>query len=219
MNAIDATASSSATSSTARTTSLGQDFDNFLLLLTTQLQNQDPTAPMDSDKFTSQLVQFSAIEQQMETNTKLGQLVGLLGASATTQALQFLGSEVTIDSSVMYATKLGGRADYELPSDVASVAIRVFDGEDKVVHTAAGKTSAGPQSFVWDGSRADGGKTVAGNYRVELTAVDAAGKPVPVSTTRTATVESVDTRPDGLFLNVGDQSVPVAAVRKVTRAS
>lgn len=222
MTLIDSTSAAStstSTTQTARSTSLGQDFDNFLLLLTTQLQNQDPTAPMDADKFTSQLVQFSAIEQQMETNTKLSSLVGLLSSSATTEALQFIGAEVTIDGSVMHADKLGGQTFYQLPSEAKSVSVRVFDKDDKVVHTASGKTGAGPQTFVWDGTRTDGGKIEAGNYRVEITAVDAAGKPIDVDTLRTAVVDSVDTETDGLFLNIGNLSVPVAAVRKVTRPS
>ena len=96
MEVSNATATQSKSERSSAT--LASDFDSFLLLLTTQLQNQDQLEPMDAEKFTEQLVQFSGVEQAIETNAKLEDMVGLLQTSQTTAALQYLGSSGRADT-------------------------------------------------------------------------------------------------------------------------
>src|ERR1700761_3109379 len=75
----------------AATTGLADNFQAFLTLLTTQLKNQNPLDPLDSNQFTQQLVQFASVEQQMNMNTQLTTLVSMQKATQSTQAMSFLG--------------------------------------------------------------------------------------------------------------------------------
>jgi flagellar basal-body rod modification protein FlgD len=89
--------SSSATSSTGANSvgALSTNFNSFLNLLMTQMKNQDPTSPLDSNRFTSELVRFSQMEQQISTNSSRGQLIQSTQAGDLTQAGWMLGSSVT----------------------------------------------------------------------------------------------------------------------------
>ena len=78
--------------------SLSSNFNDFLSMLMTQLQNQDPTSPMDTNQFTSELVQFSSVEQQINTNTSLTQLIQLTQAGEVMQASAMTGKQVTVSS-------------------------------------------------------------------------------------------------------------------------
>src|ERR1700760_658832 len=96
------TSSPGSTISQVGTTALGSlsdNFTNFLSLLMTQLQNQDPTSPLDSNQFTSELVQFTSVEQQIDTNTDLTQLIQLTQASQIEQSSAMLGKPATVTSS------------------------------------------------------------------------------------------------------------------------
>ena len=76
--------------------SLSANFGDFLKMLMTQLQNQDPTSPMDTNQFTTELVQFSSVEQQINTNTSLTQLIQLTQAGEVMQASAMTGKQVTV---------------------------------------------------------------------------------------------------------------------------
>src|SRR5215813_8442151 len=93
-----ATTPSSSGSTTDAINKLSGDFNNFLTLLTTQLKNQDPLSPMDSTQFTQQLVAFTGVEQQINTNAKLDQLIGLDKSNLTTGAATYIGNEIEATS-------------------------------------------------------------------------------------------------------------------------
>src|SRR6202789_478055 len=96
------TPSTNATASTATAAGLdgsqqlAGNYNTFLTLLTTQLQNQNPLDPLDSNQFTQQLVEFSSVEQQVNMNTNLQTLISLQQTSDATSAMQYLGSNVTL---------------------------------------------------------------------------------------------------------------------------
>src|ERR1700744_3953324 len=95
---------SSTSNSVNSTVSSGQaqlntDYDTFLQLLTTQLKNQDPLSPMDTNQFTQQLVEFAQVEQQMKSNDQLGSLVSMEQSAQQTTALAYVGSTVVVDGS------------------------------------------------------------------------------------------------------------------------
>src|ERR1700723_39717 len=96
------TNSSSSNASSATNSSLDQlasNFNSFLTLLTTQLQNQDPLDPLDTNQFTEQLVEVTGVQQQVDMNSNLQTLISLQQPTEATQAMQFLGSNVTIAGS------------------------------------------------------------------------------------------------------------------------
>src|ERR1700719_3181556 len=114
-----AASSSSSSSSSASSTGLNSqtiagNFTTFLTLLTTQLQNQDPTNPLDTNQFTQQLLEFAQVEQQLKSNDQLGTLVSLQQTAQATQALSFVGETVTVNSNS--AQLANGQASWTLSS-------------------------------------------------------------------------------------------------------
>src|SRR5215470_11913841 len=93
--------SSSSSSNLSSTTgsTLAGNFQTFLTLLTTQLQNQNPLDPLDTNQFTQQLVQFAGVEQQLKTNTELKSLIDIEKSAQATQALVYVGNTVAVDGS------------------------------------------------------------------------------------------------------------------------
>jgi flagellar basal-body rod modification protein FlgD len=198
---------------------LSADFDGFLKLLTTQLQTQDPLSPMDAEKFTSQLVQFSGVEQAIRTNTQLESLVSLMQATQHTAALQYVGATVELDNSRTHLP-LGGEASiaYTLAAPAAAVRIAIVDDSGKTVRELAGATGEGPQSVSWNGIDDDRLGRPAGTYGVRIEALDAAGRPMPVSLATTGKVDALLQTEEGLVLSVGGRTYPLDAVRSVLPA-
>lgn len=199
-------------------TSLAGNFETFLKLLTTQLRSQDPLSPMDTDTFTSQLVQFSSVEQALKANRQLEQLVSLSRSSAAASGLAMVGRKVEVDGSRMLVDEEGGSTIYELASPATSVTIRIFDPTGRLVHTAAGTTSQGTNRFDWDGKLLEGQRAPAGLYKVAVSAVDAQGRPVEARLERTTTIDSVETRDSGLVLIGGGLPLAPEAVRPLASA-
>jgi flagellar basal-body rod modification protein FlgD len=203
----------------AEETGLASNFETFLQLLTTQLKNQDPLSPMDTERFTSQLVQFSSVEQALKTNRQLEQLVNLTRTSAASAALAMVGRAVRVDGSRMLVDGRGGATIYELPQRAASVTVRIFDADGRLVHSAAGDTEAGANRFVWDGKLLDGGRAATGLYRIAVTALDGQGRPIEANFERTTTIESLETRESGLVLVADGVPLAAEAVRPLPSAT
>ena len=132
-------------------TRLSDNYDTFLILLTAQLQNQDPLAPMDSTQFTQQLVQFSQVEQQIRTNEQLEGLVTQYQAASAGAALSYLGRDAIIEANDTYLA--GGAANwaYRLPRTAEDVTIRVRDLDGRTIFTSTGPATQGEHLFTWDG--------------------------------------------------------------------
>src|SRR3979490_2028205 len=90
--------SKTTTSSTA-TAGIADNFQTFLTLLTTQLQNQNPLDPLDTNQFTAQLAQFAGVEQQLKQNDQLKSLIAIEKSAQSTQALVYVGNTVAVDGS------------------------------------------------------------------------------------------------------------------------
>src|SRR3984957_7966170 len=112
-------AASTASQSTNPLTSLSSNFNDFLTLLTTQLQNQDPTSPMDASSFTSELVEFASVEQQISTNTNLTQLIQLTQAANVTQSSAILGKHVSVQSTQIPLQNATGTLNFTTPTPEA----------------------------------------------------------------------------------------------------
>lgn len=215
-----ATTAAAASQSQRSGSKLTENFDSFLKLLTAQLEHQDPLSPMDATQFTNQLVQFSTIEQAIQSNSHLEKLTDLLESDGLTSALDFIGTEVGFDSDQI---RLGATGDatfaYRLPQAAAEVRITVRDAKGAIVREAAGQPGAGDRAFVWDGKGANGQRLATGLYRVEVAATDAAGGAVQVASRASGVVEGVETGSDGLRLLVEGVPVSLDQVRNVVRRS
>src|SRR6202050_3371824 len=142
------TAANAATSSTSAATAAGAsgaqelagNFNTFLQLLTTQLQNQDPLSPLDTNQFTEQLVEFASVEQQINENSNLQTLISLQQTSEATQAMQFLGSTVTVNSNAAALSNATGQeATWSLNSpSPATAAVTITSSTGQVAYTGTG---------------------------------------------------------------------------------
>lgn len=171
---------------------LAGNFDTFLKLLTTQLQNQDPTAPMDSNQFTQQLVEFAGVEQQLNANNYLQQLVNNSLATSTSTAAGYIGRQVTTGGDQASLSNGSAHWSYTLGANTASTAINITDAAGDTVYTTKGDLTKGPHIFTWDGRTNDGGTAPDGTYSIQIAAKDTGGNKVAADTTITGVVSAVD---------------------------
>lgn len=163
--------------STSAFSKLSTNQQTFLTLLTTQLKNQDPTNPTDTKDFTNQLVMYSQVEQQINTNKKLDVITKLQGNSAVQNALGAIGKDVKVDSNILNYSGTGkGAVEYNLSANAKSNTINVLDEKGKIVFSTKGSLESGVHTFEWDGKKTDGTQAAKGKYTVSMEAKDAAGK-------------------------------------------
>lgn len=199
---------------------LAGDFSSFLKLLTTQLQNQDPTAPLDTNQFTNQLVLFSQVEQQLQTNKNLEKLIGDSSATGIQQGLGYIGKAVdAVGDKGVLADKNAVFA-YSLPQDANTVDVSILDGTGQPVFSGTGSKKAGKNLVVWDGVNSFNGNTMPdGTYQIVVTAKDIKEEKIAATTYTTGRVTSSELDADGnTVLNIGSAKVPindVVAVRDI----
>lgn len=201
------------------TQKLADDFDAFLNLLVTQLQNQDPLEPMKSQEFTNQLVQFSGVEQQLATNDKLDSLLNLQNGSRAGSAVNYIGREIEAAGSQLSLQNGSASFAYELNDNAAGAVIQIANGEGNVVRTLEAETAAGRHEMTWDGTDGDGNALPDGPYTMSLLAVDAENKTVQGTTSVFGRVTGVETSGDGVLLNIGDIGVDLSKVKAIHETS
>jgi flagellar basal-body rod modification protein FlgD len=195
---------------------IAQNFDTFLQLLTTQLKNQNPLDPLDTNQFTQQLVQFASVEQQINMNTQLTTLVSLQKATQATQAMGFLGATATVDGAT--ATLTGGKATWNFSSDKpATGTINIKSSTGQTVYTGTFPLNAGAQTFTWDGRGNNGTLNPDGAYTLSITAKDASGSSVAISSEVRGTVDAVDLTQNPPVLTIGGQSFTLDKIKSVVR--
>lgn len=196
-----ATSTSSTTSSGATAfSSLAGSETTFLKILTTQLQNQDPTAATDTNQFTQELVQFTQAEQQLDTNAKLDSLIALQkNSSGLSSTLGYLGSYVEVPTtSQLPLQNSQAELAYTLPSVAKTVSVAVMDSTGKTVTTLSGPTASGVDRVAWDGKDSSGTAVADGTYTFQLTATDASGNALtPTNISTVGLVTSLTSASDG----------------------
>lgn len=196
---------------TSATTGFGENFDSFLKLLTTQLQNQDPLSPLDTNQFTQQLVSFSQVEQAINTNTKLAALVSMQSANQLVSALPVVGKTIEFSGdTTALTTGSPARFSYTLGDAANGTVLTVLDKNNTVVWRGAGETGSGRHDFVWDGTGLDGASVPAGDYKLAVTATRADKSAVSVTQTAFGTVGSIQSQNNSTVLAVGDLTVPMS---------
>jgi flagellar basal-body rod modification protein FlgD len=216
-NATGAASASAASSSSAASTDRSQiagNFQQFLQLLTTQLKNQSPLDPLDTNQFTQQLVQFASVEQQLKTNDTLSSLLTSAKASTAATAATYVGLDVTADGATQSLSN--GTASWTLtPARAAKASVTIKDANGAVVATKNTTLPAGAQTFTWDGKNAEGSALPAGSYTISVGAQDTSGQSVAVSTEVSGTVTAVDISGGAPVLTVGGASVPLSTVKTI----
>jgi flagellar basal-body rod modification protein FlgD len=182
-----ATTASSASASTSGGAlgSLGSNFNDFLQLLMTQLQNQDPTAPMDTNEFTSQLVQFTSVEQQINTNTALNTLIQATQTGNLLNTTNLVGQQVQVSGNQMSLQNGQGSIDFTGTAG-SPVTIGVYTSTGVLLDTATVTPTAGTNTWTWNGQDQNGVQQPDGAYKV-LVQNAADGTAVPFTTGGTVT--------------------------------
>ena len=214
VGATNSTANSSAASSTANSAEIASNFTEFLQLLTTQLQNQDPLSPMDTNQFTQQLVEFAQVEQQMKSNDSLATLVTLQQSAQTTQALTLVGATVVVNGST--AQLANNQATWTLNSTTpATATITIADSTGQNVYTGSTTVNSGSQTFTWNGVGNNVQQWPAGTYTLTATATSASGQSTSITTQVQGTVSSVDLTKTPPELSIGGQNYTMSDIQQI----
>ena len=211
---VSSSSSSNSLSSTTGGTLAG-NFQTFLTLLTTQLQNQNPLDPLDTNQFTQQLVQFASVEQQLKTNDQLTSLVSLQQTAQSTQALGFVGKTAVVDGSTTALTNSAATWSLGVPTN-SNVSISITNSSGQTVYSNNYSVKAGQnQTFGWDGKGNDGTQWPDGQYKLTATAVDTSGNSVAVSTAIQGVVSSVDLTQTPPLLSINGQTYTVNQIKAI----
>ena len=211
-----ASGTSASLSSTAGGTLAG-NFQTFLTLLTTQLQNQNPLSPLDTNQFTQQLVQFAGVEQQLKTNDQLTALVSLQQTAQSTQALGFVGKTAVVDGSTTALANSSATWNLGVPTN-ANVSISITGSTGQTVFSGSYSVAAGQNhTFAWDGKGNDGAQWPDGQYKLTATATDTAGNPVAVTTQIQGVVNSVDLTQSPPLLSINGHNYLVNQIKSIAQ--
>ncbi len=198
-------------SSTSGVPDFTSNFNTFLTLLTTQLQNQDPLSPVDTSQFTQQLVGFSEVEQQINTNSNLQQLIQLQNNDAAIAATPLVGTTIQYNSATAPLSSSQAGFAYNLPSKASSVNLLVEDASGNVVYSTSGNTAAGTHDFVWDGKTSAGVQMPdGGQYTLQVVATDASQNAITTTVSSFGVVDGVNIANNTTNLDLSGVSVPLS---------
>lgn len=200
-------------------TSLADNFEMFLTLLTEQMKNQDPLDPLDSTQFVNQLVDFSSVEQQIAQNQNLENLLLLQSAAAQSASVGYIGREAT--AATPDAALSNGRAQwqYVLPRDAENTGLAIKDADGRVVARLDGERSTGTHTVAWDGKDANGSQLPDGVYTLEVLSVDTDGETINADIQASAPVTGIDLSGSEVIVEMGGVRVPLTSIRSLREVS
>jgi flagellar basal-body rod modification protein FlgD len=216
-SSASATSTATGTSTTQTSDPLGSlsgNLNNFLTLLMTQLKNQDPTSPLDTNAFTSELVQFSNVEQQVKTNTSLTQLIQLTQAGEIMQSSAMLGKEVSVTSDHIPLQNGSGTLQFTETS-AQPVTVSIYSDAGAKIREDTIVAKKGQNTWTWNGTDSSGNTVADGSYKVAVTSADASGKAAAVPFTVLGTATGVQKQGNSMQLQLGTLGVDFSAVQSV----
>jgi flagellar basal-body rod modification protein FlgD len=209
------TATSAAATSALASSQIAGNFQSFLTLLTTQLQNQNPLDPLDTNQFTQQLVEFAGVQQQLNTNDSLATLVSLQQTAQSTQALGFVGKTAVVSGSTAALTDSTATWQLSVPT-ASTVNITIASSTGQNVFSGSYAVNAGNnQPFTWNGQGSDGTQLPDGNYTLTATGKNASGATVAITTAVEGVVNSVDLTQSPPLLSIGGQTYTVSQIQSI----
>jgi flagellar basal-body rod modification protein FlgD len=217
---LPASSSSSSSSSAAASSALASsqiagNFQSFLTLLTTQLQNQNPLSPLDTNQFTQQLVEFAGVQQQLNTNDSLATLVSLQQTAQSTQALGFVGKTAVVNGSTAALTNSTATWQLSVPT-ASTVTVNITNSTGQTVYTGNYTAAAGNnQPFTWNGLGSDGTQLPDGSYTLAATGKDSSNNTVAIATQVEGVVNSVDLTQSPPLLSINGQTYTVNQIQSI----
>jgi flagellar basal-body rod modification protein FlgD len=191
------------------------NFQSFLTLLTTQLQNQNPLDPLDTNQFTQQLVEFAGVQEQLNTNDSLTSLVSLQQTAQATQALTFVGKTAVVSGNNAALTNSQAKWNLDVPSN-GNVDISIANSSGQTVFTQTVPETAGNQGFAWNGLGNDGTQWPDGQYTLTASTTDSTGKQVGVVTQVAGVVSSVNLAQTPPLLTINGQAFTVNQILSIS---
>jgi flagellar basal-body rod modification protein FlgD len=212
---LPAGSNSSSSVSSSDGSTLAGNFQTFLTLLTTQLQNQNPLDPLDTNQFTQQLVQFASVEQQLKTNDELSSLVSLQQTTQATQALGFVGHTAVVNGTTASLSNSQATWDLNIPSN-GNLTVTIANANGQNVFSKTYSVTAGNnQPFAWNGKGTDGTQWQDGQYTLTATATDSSGNSQAITTSIQGVVSSVDLTQTPPLLTIDGQSFTVNQIQRI----
>jgi flagellar basal-body rod modification protein FlgD len=205
----------SSTLPTGLNKSLGKD--DFLKLMLAQLQAQDPTNPLDAQDFSAQLAQFSSLEQQLAMNKNLEEISSNQAALNNSSMISLIGKSVNSHGdNIEFTPGEVQTLNYELPEDINTVSIDIFDSQGKLVITLnAGAQSAGFNEVQWSGIDSDGKPVEAGAYTFKVHGTNANGEDIATETFTSGTVSEVVFENGISYAIVNGRKIPASEISRV----
>lgn len=213
ISAVSSTATTTTSATSSSTSALSTD--DFLQLLVTQLQNQNPLDPTDTTEFMNQLVSYASYSTQQDMNSSIQQLVTSMNSMLASNGIGYIGQ--TVEAQGDTTTLQNGQASwgYSLSSAAASTTITVKDQSGNTVYSTSGDTSSGSHTFTWDGTTNSGGKAANGDYTISVSATNASGTSVLDYTTVIGKVTGVDSTSGTTKLVIGNTTVDLTSVLSI----
>jgi flagellar basal-body rod modification protein FlgD len=216
---VPATGSPSSSSSSASSTGSNSTISSnqFLSLLVSELQNQDPLNATSVTDFVNQMTAYTNFTQQQSINSNLNALAGAFSSLVTLNSVNYIGHTVQAISDTAVLTNGSATFGYTLSAAAAKVSISVADSDGKTVWTGTGTGDSGTNTFTWDGKDAKGNQlSDGGKYTVTITATDAAGNSVFNYSTISGVVTGIDTSSGAPALTVDGVSISASNIIGVT---
>ncbi|CAB1076978.1 Flagellar basal-body rod modification protein FlgD [Olavius algarvensis Delta 1 endosymbiont] len=209
MSAIGSSASSTGVSELSTSNSNVLAKDDFLNLLITQLQHQDPLNPTDSVEFTAQLAQFSSLEQLGNVNDNLLELQNFQASINNAQAVTLIGKNITAEGNFIQLSGGGSvECNFDLEEDADQVAVSIYDNTGEFVRDFVSEgMRAGQHSLFWDGFDSQGNRMSPGPYTFEVSASSATNQRIATRSLTTGTVTAVSFDDNTAYLSVGTRKV------------
>lgn len=203
------------TQSESALSQLTEDLDNFLTILTTQLQHQDPLEPLDTHEFTQQLVQFSSVEQLIAQNKNLESIIELQQNAMAISAVSYMGKQISATGQENMLGEGQSTFSYTLPQNAAAASATITNEAGSTVYYGAAETTSGKHSFVWDGSSTTGVAQPDGKYQLTINATNPDGQPITPSYGITGSVTGVEFDGGTAVLSIGSVKVPLTNVTQI----
>ncbi|WP_419727867.1 flagellar hook assembly protein FlgD [Lichenicola sp.] len=211
-NIANSTAATAAPSGADALSSLTSNYNEFLSLLTAQLSHQDPTSPMQTDSFTSELAQFAGVEQQITTNTNLTQLLSLNQDTQVSQSTSLVGRQAVVASSQISLQNGSGELQLN-PTSAGTAEIAITNAAGTVVRTQSLTLPTGTTNWTWDGKDDSGNTLSNGSYDAAVVSTDGSGNSISVPFNVIGTVTGiVKNGTNGVDVEMGTTSVDMSKV-------
>lgn len=212
VSSATSTSSTSSTSSSSSSSSGTISSSDFLSLLVSELQNQDPMDATSVTDFINQMTSYVNVASQQAINSSLTSLAGSFTSLVTLNSVNYIGHTVTAKTSTAQLSDGSATFNYSLSSAASNVQVTIADSLGNTVYTGTGTGDAGSNTFTWDGKDSDGNQLADGQYTISVTATDSVGNSVLEYTSVTGTVTGIDTSTSTPSLTVNGVSVSASNI-------